>query len=81
MPVKASLFIDSLLYIEHVLGEVNEAARRAESWNFINTLPDGMHTRVGDRLFVYYILIYLYHFNFRGHQLSGGQKQRVGKQT
>lgn len=31
------------------LGEVNEAARRAEAWNFINTLPDGMHTRVGDR--------------------------------
>lgn len=31
------------------LAEVNEAARRAEAWNFINQLPDGMHTRVGDR--------------------------------
>jgi ABC-type multidrug transport system fused ATPase/permease subunit len=45
------------------LGEVNEAARRAEAWNFISKLPDGMQTRVGDR----------------GHQLSGGQKQRVGE--
>ncbi|KAI6210798.1 Multidrug resistance protein pgp-3 [Aphelenchoides besseyi] len=41
--------------------EVNDAARRAEAWNFINQLPDGMRTRVGDR----------------GLQLSGGQKQRV----
>lgn len=42
-------------------GDVNDAARRAESWSFISALPDGMRTRVGDR----------------GVQLSGGQKQRV----
>lgn len=42
-------------------GDVNDAARRAESWGFISALPDGMRTRVGDR----------------GLQLSGGQKQRV----
>lgn len=42
-------------------GDVNDAARRAESWGFISALPDGMRTRVGDR----------------GVQLSGGQKQRV----
>ncbi|CAD5227956.1 unnamed protein product [Bursaphelenchus okinawaensis] len=42
-------------------GDVNDAARRAEAWHFINNLPDRMKTRVGDR----------------GHQLSGGQKQRV----
>jgi ABC-type multidrug transport system fused ATPase/permease subunit len=42
-------------------GDVNDASRRAESWNFISALPEGMRTRVGDR----------------GIQLSGGQKQRV----
>ncbi|MFH4978687.1 hypothetical protein AB6A40_005396 [Gnathostoma spinigerum] len=41
--------------------EVNEAARKAEAWQFISALPEGMQTRVGDR----------------GMQLSGGQKQRV----
>uniref|UniRef100_A0A1I7VQ25 P-loop containing nucleoside triphosphate hydrolase protein n=1 Tax=Loa loa TaxID=7209 RepID=A0A1I7VQ25_LOALO len=41
--------------------EINEAARKAEAWQFICTLPEGMKTRVGDR----------------GLQLSGGQKQRV----
>uniref|UniRef100_A0A915C5Z5 p-glycoprotein 10 n=1 Tax=Parascaris univalens TaxID=6257 RepID=A0A915C5Z5_PARUN len=41
--------------------EINDAARKAEAWQFINALPDGMKTRVGDR----------------GMQLSGGQKQRV----
>lgn len=30
-------------------GDVNDAARRAEAWQFINKLPDGMRTRVGDR--------------------------------
>jgi ABC-type bacteriocin/lantibiotic exporter with double-glycine peptidase domain len=37
--------------------EINEAARKAEAWQVICTLPDGMRTRVGDR----------------GMQLSGGQ--------
>ncbi|MCP9263217.1 ABC transporter, ATP-binding protein [Dirofilaria immitis] len=41
--------------------EINEAARKAEAWQFICALPEGMKTRVGDR----------------GLQLSGGQKQRV----
>uniref|UniRef100_A0A915PDN2 Uncharacterized protein n=1 Tax=Setaria digitata TaxID=48799 RepID=A0A915PDN2_9BILA len=41
--------------------EINEAARKAEAWQFISALPEGMKTRVGDR----------------GLQLSGGQKQRV----
>lgn len=30
-------------------GDVNDAARRAETWQFISKLPDGMKTRVGDR--------------------------------
>ncbi|CAI5455825.1 unnamed protein product [Caenorhabditis angaria] len=41
--------------------EINDAARKVGAWKFINGLPEGMRTRVGDR----------------GHQLSGGQKQRV----
>uniref|UniRef100_A0A1I8EXT5 ABC transporter n=1 Tax=Wuchereria bancrofti TaxID=6293 RepID=A0A1I8EXT5_WUCBA len=41
--------------------EINDAARKAEAWQFICALPEGMKTRVGDR----------------GLQLSGGQKQRV----
>uniref|UniRef100_A0A1I7TC41 ABC transporter family protein n=2 Tax=Caenorhabditis tropicalis TaxID=1561998 RepID=A0A1I7TC41_9PELO len=41
--------------------EINDAARKVGAWKFINSLPDGMRTRVGER----------------GHQLSGGQKQRV----
>ncbi|CAB3399339.1 unnamed protein product [Caenorhabditis bovis] len=41
--------------------EINDAARKVGAWKFINSLPEGMRTRVGDR----------------GHQLSGGQKQRL----
>ncbi|ETN76894.1 ABC transporter, ATP-binding protein [Necator americanus] len=41
--------------------EINEAARKVGAWQFINSLPQGMQTRVGDR----------------GLQLSGGQKQRI----
>uniref|UniRef100_A0A0N5AVA3 ABC transporter ATP-binding protein n=1 Tax=Syphacia muris TaxID=451379 RepID=A0A0N5AVA3_9BILA len=47
--------------------EVNEAARKAEAWQFICALPEGMKTRVGDRNGLH----------SRGTQLSGGQKQRV----
>ena len=41
--------------------EVEEAAKLANAWEFIQGFPDGMNTQVGDR----------------GIQLSGGQKQRV----
>jgi subfamily B ATP-binding cassette protein MsbA len=41
--------------------EVQDAARRAHVLNFVQQMPDGLHTGVGDR----------------GHRLSGGQRQRV----
>ena len=41
--------------------EVEEAARRAHVLGFVQQMPDGMHTGIGDR----------------GHRLSGGQRQRV----
>lgn len=41
--------------------EIDEAARQANAWDFINSFPDRMETQVGDR----------------GIQLSGGQKQRI----
>ena len=44
------------------LEELEEAARRAQLLPFIESLPDGWETRVGER----------------GLKLSGGEKQRVG---
>ena len=44
------------------LGELEEAARQAQLLDFINSLPEGWDTRVGER----------------GLKLSGGEKQRVG---
>ncbi len=41
--------------------EVTEAARTAEAWEFIQRLPDGLDTTVGER----------------GVRLSGGQRQRL----
>ena len=41
--------------------EVIEAAKKANSWEFISSFPEGIKTEVGDR----------------GIQLSGGQKQRI----
>jgi ATP-binding cassette subfamily B (MDR/TAP) protein 1 len=41
--------------------EVEEAARRANAYDFINAFPDQFNTHVGER----------------GTQLSGGQKQRI----
>lgn len=42
--------------------ELEDAARRAQLWDFIEALPNGMQTRVGER----------------GVKLSGGERQRVG---
>jgi ABC-type multidrug transport system fused ATPase/permease subunit len=41
--------------------EVQEAAKKANAWEFISTFPEQLETEVGDR----------------GIQLSGGQKQRI----
>jgi len=41
--------------------EVEAALRAAEAWDFVVTLPDGMHTVVGER----------------GAKFSGGQRQRI----
>jgi len=41
--------------------EVEAAARRAHAWDFIQSFPEGLGTRVGER----------------GVQLSGGQRQRI----
>lgn len=41
--------------------EIIEAARTAEAWSFIEALPDGLNTAVGER----------------GVRLSGGQRQRL----
>jgi ABC-type multidrug transport system fused ATPase/permease subunit len=43
------------------MAEIEQAARRAQAYEFIERLPQGMHTRVGER----------------GLSLSGGQRQRV----
>jgi ATP-binding cassette subfamily C protein len=41
--------------------EVREALKKAEIWNFIETMPKGIHSSVGQR----------------GLKLSGGQRQRI----
>ena len=67
VPQDAVLFNDTLAYnIEYgrpgaSMAEIEEAARLAALSDFVARLPDGWHTRVGER----------------GLKLSGGEKQRV----
>ncbi|GAM99084.1 lipid A export ATP-binding/permease protein MsbA [alpha proteobacterium U9-1i] len=68
VPQDVVLFNDTLRYNlaygrpDATQDELNEAARRAQLLDFINGLPQGWDTRVGER----------------GLKLSGGEKQRVG---
>eukprot|EP00736_Rhodelphis_marinus_P013849 Rmarinus@m.9012 len=67
VPQDAVLFNDTLRYnvrygkLSATDAEVEEACRAASLHDFVNTLPDGYETRVGER----------------GLKLSGGEKQRV----
>ena len=53
----------NLLYAKSdaTLAEIQSACEAAQIWNFIETLPNGLDTIVGER----------------GHRLSGGEKQRL----
>ena len=68
VPQDVVLFNDTIRYNigygrpEAPQGELDEAARRAQLLTFIESLPQGWETRVGER----------------GLKLSGGEKQRVG---
>jgi ATP-binding cassette subfamily B protein len=68
VPQDVVLFNDTIRYNisygrpEAAQGEIEEAARRAQLLDFIQSLPQGWDTRVGER----------------GLKLSGGEKQRVG---
>jgi ATP-binding cassette subfamily C protein len=44
------------------MADVEYALRQAEAWEFVDRMPDGIQTRVGER----------------GTGLSGGQRQRIG---
>jgi ATP-binding cassette subfamily C protein len=67
VPQETVLLHDSILY-NVSLGDpdisearVVEALRKAGAWDFVSALPEGLHTRVGER----------------GGRLSGGQRQRI----
>ncbi|MGE0830564.1 MAG: ATP-binding cassette domain-containing protein, partial [Hyphomonadaceae bacterium] len=68
VPQDVVLFNDTIRYNiaygrpDAPLAEIAEAARRAQLLDFIEALPQGWETRVGER----------------GLKLSGGEKQRVG---
>ncbi len=68
VPQDVVLFNDTIRYNiaygdpEATFDRLREAARRAQLLDFIETLPEGWETRVGER----------------GLKLSGGEKQRVG---
>jgi len=68
VPQEVVLFNDTLRFNlayarpDASLDEIMEAARRAQLTDFIQSLPQGLDTRVGER----------------GLKLSGGEKQRVG---
>jgi len=67
VPQDTVLFNDSLEYnllygkLNATASQLETACRGAQIWDFIQTLPDGMQTKVGER----------------GLKLSGGEKQRV----
>jgi len=62
-----SLFEDSILEnvrygrVSATESEIIDALKAANLWNFVSTLPDGIHTKLGEF----------------GSQLSGGQRQRL----
>jgi ATP-binding cassette subfamily B protein len=55
--------LNNLLYAKSdaSIDDIQSACRAARIWSFINTLPNGLDTVVGER----------------GHRLSGGEKQRL----
>jgi len=70
--VPQSIFLTDSTFIENIAfgvpsdevdqDRVAEAAKRAQIFDFIQSLPKGLHTSVGER----------------GMRLSGGQRQRIG---
>ncbi|CAP30236.2 Protein CBR-PGP-10 [Caenorhabditis briggsae] len=57
--------------------EINDAARKVGAWKFINSLPDGMRTRVGERFVIFsgywlmrmeFSISVLFFFNFKNNQ-------------
>ncbi|KAL1914580.1 uncharacterized protein VTP21DRAFT_8111 [Calcarisporiella thermophila] len=61
MTVKENILLGRRKEQEVTQEEIEEVAKKANIHDFISSLPNGYHTRVGDK----------------GKQLSGGQKQRV----